>query len=197
MRSVTSRLSSQRHDVVADRNAVVLRTHAEMASIVAQLEALVARRNASSTPRHSGRRLGTLLTTRGYLVQSELDFALARQAATGERLGEIVVQLGLVAEHVVVELIAEQLRIDVLDISKVRIDVEAARRLAEPDARRLSAIPIREDADASLVVAVADPARPHLVTDLTHLLHVPIHVLATTRGTVDELIRRAYVVEES
>jgi hypothetical protein len=168
----------------------------ELNSIVAELEELVARRAASTKPRHSGRRLGALLLTRGYLVQSELDYALARQAATGRRLGEVVVELGLVPEHVVVELIAEQLRIDVLETARVVPEPNTGRLLTEADARRLGALPLRHS-DGWFSVAVADPTRPHLVVELAQLLHGPVRILATTHDVLEELIQRAYAPSAS
>jgi hypothetical protein len=163
----------------------------EHAEIVAALEALVARRIESSIPRHSGRLLGALLVHRGYLVQSDLEKALARQAETRQRLGEVVVELGFVREKVVVELVAEQLRIDVFDPHRFTADVDLARCLPEADARRLEAVPIRQ-VGASIHVAVADPTRPHLVTELIRLLHAPVRLYATTHDAIDDLISRGF-----
>jgi len=94
----------------------------ELDAIVTALEDLVARRSASTSPRHSGRLLGMLLVTRGYLVQSELEYALAWQERSGRRLGQVVVDLGLVREEEIVELLAEQHRLDVLDPAKIVIE---------------------------------------------------------------------------
>ena len=167
-------------------------THAEMCAVIAGLEACVAaRRPASTPPSHSGRLLGSLLVTRGYIVESELRFVLARQAAAGGRLGELVVELGLVQERAVVELLAEQFRIGVFDATRTSLEPAIACRLPEADARRLEAVPFREQA-ASIAVAVSDPTRPDLVTDLTQLLHSPVHLCLTTRMGIARLIDEAH-----
>jgi hypothetical protein len=164
----------------------------EMQRIVAALEALVSdRRESTAVARHSGRLLGDLLLARGYLVASELEFALARQAATGGRLGEIVVMLGFASEDVVVELLAEQYRIEVLDMMRVSLDPEVARLLPEPRAARLAAVPIRRT-DRGIAVAIADPAFPNLAKELTMLLQGPIVMYLTTPRVITRLLNQAF-----
>jgi hypothetical protein len=161
---------------------------AEMRQIVAALEGLVTeRRESQAVARHSGRLLGDLLIARGNLVAAELEYALARQAATGRRLGEIVVDLGLVPEAVVVELLAEQYRIEVLDVTRARLDREVALLLSEPRAFSLSAVPIRRTA-SGIAIAIADPARPNLIEELTQLLGGEIRLYLTTQAVVERLI---------
>ena len=163
-------------------------THAEMLAIVEELERLVARRKR---PRHSGRLLGSLLVTRGLLVESQLNDALAYQAANGGRLGEVVVELGLVREHAVVEILAEQLRIEVLDANRTSLDVQLGIHLAVGDAYRLRAVPYRL-VDGVIEVAVADPTLPDLLVQLTQLMQMPVRLFMATQSVVDELIRRMY-----
>jgi hypothetical protein len=163
-------------------------THAEMLAIAEELERLVARRRR---PRHSGRLLGSLLVTRGHLVESQLNDALAHQAANGGRLGEVVVELGLVPELAVVEILAEQLRIEVLDANRTSLDVQLGIHLAAGDARLLRAVPYRL-IDGVIEVAVADPTLPDLLVQLTQLIQMPVRLYMATQSVIDELIRRMY-----
>lgn len=165
---------------------------AEMSRIVDALEALVAnRRESSAIARHSGRLLGDLLIARGYMVAAELEYALKRQAATGGRLGEIVVSLGFVAEDVVVELLAEQYRIEVLDTTRVSLDRKVARLLQEPRAARLSAVPLRRTG-RGILIAIADPALPNLTEELTLLLGSAIELHLTTPRVLARLLYQAF-----
>jgi hypothetical protein len=163
-------------------------THAEMLAIVEELERLVERRKR---PRHSGRLLGGLLVTRGLMVESQLEFALAHQAQHGGRLGEVVVELGLVPEQAVVEILAEQLRIDVLDVNRTSIDLKLGVYLPAGDARHLRAVPYRS-VDGVIEVVVADPTVEDLLPQLTQLMHVPVRLVMTTKSVVDELLARMY-----
>ena len=172
--------ATTRTDLHADR-------HAEMLAIVKELERLVAARRGSTRPRHSGRLLGNLLVARGFVTTPDLDRALARQSVEGGRLGDIVVELGYISEHALLELLAEQVRIDVLDTSRGALDPEIGRSLPESEARRLAAVPLRR-VDTAIEVAVADPTRPDLVTQLTQLLLAPVCLYLTTPVVIDELI---------
>jgi hypothetical protein len=159
-------------------------------AVVSALEQLVAERR-STAPRHSGRLLGSLLVARGYLVSSELDIALARQQGTGLRLGEILIGLGLVEEHVVAELLAEQLKIDVFDPARMRALPEIGRRLPEQDCWRLQAIPLRARTSA-IEVVVVDPTRPNLIAELMGLLGTPVRLCVSTKTVVAGLIESAH-----
>src|SRR5579871_4522288 len=96
-----TRKNSASSRLLPTRNAAL----PEVRRIEDQLTQVVARASASSTPRHSGRLLGTLLVTRGYLVPGELEFVLKRQAETGQRLGDLLLELGLVDEQALMELV--------------------------------------------------------------------------------------------
>jgi hypothetical protein len=164
----------------------------EMQQIVSALEDLVAeRREAQAVARHSGRPLGDLLIARGFMVAAELEYALQLQTTAGGRLGEIVVELGLVPEDVVLELLAEQYRIEVLDRSRLSLDPSLAGLLSEARATRLSAVPMRRTA-TGIAIAIADPAFPSLVDELTFLARAPIHLYLTKPCEIRRLIDLVY-----
>ncbi len=164
---------------------------AEVRRIEAELAEVAERASASSVPRHSGRLLGTLLVTRGYLVQAELDYVLKRQTETGQRIGAVLLDLDLVDEQALIELVAEQLRLEVFDESRVPVNPRAARRLAEAEARGLHAVPIHDSA-SWVAVAVADPTQPDLVAQLVRRLGLPVRLYVATRATIADLTDRIY-----
>jgi hypothetical protein len=167
--------------------------------IAARLAALVESRRARpgtvagrvAGARHSGRLLGNLLLTRGFLVEPELNYALARQAATGAPLGEVLVELGFIGEHDLVELLAEQLRVEVVDLKRVECDRSVARRLPAYVARRLGALPLRR-AGERIDVVMADPTDDEAVGALTERLGSPLRLLLAPRADIDAAIDRLY-----
>jgi hypothetical protein len=161
--------------------------------------ARVARARADPAPtgpgvvgaRHSGRLLGNLLVTRGFIVEAELRYALARQATTGGPIGQILVDLGLITDRDLVELLAEQLRMHVIDLSRVEADRETLARLPKHDARRLAALPLRR-VDGHIDVAVADPSDEDSVNELMARLGAPLRLLLATRADIDAAVDRLY-----
>ncbi len=183
-------------------------TRQEEASLVAErLAALVEGRRAKPVPttgpppgpvvggvvgvRHSGRLLGNLLVTRGYIVETELNYALARQAGSSDPIGRILVDLGLITDRDLVELLAEQLRMQVVDLSRVDRDPTVLARLTKADARRRVALPLRS-VDGLIEVAVAEPTDDSGVAELMALLGAPMRLFLATRADIDAAIDRFY-----
>jgi len=141
--------------------------------------------------RHSGRLLGNLLLTRGFLVESELQYALSLQAQSGKPIGQILVDLGMITDRDLVELLAEQMRMNVIEPGRVVCDPEMLARLPQADARRLGALPIRF-AQGQIDVAIADPSDDKAISELTSMLGGRLRLFLATRAAIDDAIDRLY-----
>ena len=105
--------------------------------------------------------LGSLLTGGGYITESQLAEGLKEGAATGRRLGEVVVLRGWVSEDDVAKLLAEQWQLGYVDRASIFFDAEALTRLSRAQAQTLEALPTRIQ-DGHVVVAVAEPTEQRL-----------------------------------
>jgi hypothetical protein len=141
--------------------------------------------------RHSGRLLGNLLVTRGFIVEAELNYALTRQAGSGDPIGRILVDLGLITDRDLVELLAEQLRMEVVDLTRTACDPAVVALLPLAEARRRVALPLRR-VDGLIDVAVAEPTDDHAVTELMRMLRAPLRLFLATRADIDAAIDRLY-----
>jgi Type II secretion system (T2SS), protein E, N-terminal domain len=146
--------------------------------------------------RHSGRLLGNLLLTRAYIVESELDYALQRQASTGGALGEILVDLGLITERDLVHLLAEQLRMEVVDPARIEGDPAILALLPGSDARQRAALPWRR-IDEHIDVAMADPTDGDAVAELMRLLGGPLRLYLAPRADIEAAVDRLYERRDS
>ena len=103
------------------------------------------------------RQLGEFLIEKGLINRDQLRVALTEQKQKNERLGKILVRLGLVTESVLRDMLAEMLRVESIDLSKVVPDGDAIKMLPEDVARRFRLLPISFDPDNNaLTVAMAD-----------------------------------------
>jgi hypothetical protein len=141
--------------------------------------------------RHTGRLLGNLLLTRGFIVESELQYALSLQAQSGHLIGEILIELGLITEDDLVELLAEQRRMQVLDPVRVVCDPDLLARLPKADAHRLGALAFRV-ADGRIHVVIADPSNGNAIAELMNLLDGRLRLFLATRAAIDAAIDRVY-----
>jgi type IV pilus assembly protein PilB len=101
--------------------------------------------------------LGEVLVHKDLLTQAQLSEALLQQSESGKRIGTLLVELGLIDERDVVQALAEQLHLEMVDLGKVVPDPEALALLPETLARSLMAIPVRIHS-GQLEIAVADPS---------------------------------------
>jgi MshEN domain len=179
----------------------------EAVLVAERLSALLERKRAGATSaevvtavvigaRHTGRLLGNLLLTRAYLVEAELRFALERQATTGESLGEILVDLGLITERDLVHLLAEQLRMEVVDPTRIEGDPATLALLPKSEAQRRAALPFRR-VDEHIDVAMANPTDGEAVAELMRLLGGPLRLFLATRADIDAAVERIYGAGDS
>ena len=112
------------------------------------------------------RRFGELLVDRGRLTPEQLADALTARQDPRERLGQILVRLGLLDENEVVALLGEQFNLPVADAEKLsKAEPEAVRLVPEHLARQALVLALRRE-DGLLEVAVGDPLD---VVSLDHL----------------------------
>jgi hypothetical protein len=132
--------------------------------------------------------LGTLLIERGYIDQEQLDEALRRSAENGERLGEVIVKLGWASEDDLAKVLAEQWHLRYFERSAISFDGKALRRMSWEDASRLEALPIQENDEGGVVVAVAEPTDARLLA-LRELLGDRIDFVVVARGAIETGLR--------
>ena len=137
--------------------------------------------------------LGALLIREGLLTDDELDVALAQQRlSTSQRLGEILVERGVVTPAVIARLVAEQYELRYVELDERYVDASTVRLLSEELARTYSAVPIARHDDGSLEVAIADPTKVIYSDDLRAELGVPVTVLVASPDAIEALIATAY-----
>jgi type IV pilus assembly protein PilB len=139
-----------------------------------------------------GREIGALLVAAGALTTDELDAALLDQAASGQRLGEIVVERGWSTQRSVAQALAEQAGLEFLDLRTAALDPSAAGLLPEKFARRYSALPVLFLNDTTVLVAVADPTDIVSGDDLRLAIGLDVKLAVVERGDLEETIGHAY-----
>jgi hypothetical protein len=132
--------------------------------------------------------LGTLLIERGYIDQEKLDEALRVSAENGERLGEVIVRMGWATEDDLAKVLAEQWHLRYFERSAISFDGRALRRMSWEDASRLEALPIHENEDGAVVVAVAEPTDARLLA-LRELLGDRIDFVVVAKTAIETGLR--------
>lgn len=100
-------------------------------------------------------RLGELLIEAGLITEDQLQLALAEQKEKNIRLGEALIGLGFVSQEAINDLLCQQLNIDYIDLRKIEIDDSVARMVDEKLVRKYMVMPFAIDDRQSNVIKVA------------------------------------------
>jgi hypothetical protein len=135
--------------------------------------------------------LGTLIFRAGLLPAETIENALEEGVKTGRRLGEILIERGLLQEEDLTRLLAGQKGLPFVNLRTEPIDPEATRLLSEDQARLFSALPIRFEEGLPLV-AVADPTNDVLNRNIREALGQDVRFVVAGRTDLNEVIGEAY-----
>lgn len=130
-------------------------------------------------------RLGDLLVEHQVISAEQLQQALTEQKKYGRKLGQTLVDLGHIGESELLNFLAQQLNVPVVDLRHYQFDPEIVRKLPETHARRFRAI-VLEDKNSEYLIGMADPTDIFAYDEISKHLHKPIK-LAVVREA--ELVR--------
>ena len=135
-------------------------------------------------------RIGDLLVESGEINEDQLKEALREQKQSGQRLGRTLIDLGFVTEQRMLEVLARQLHIPLIDLRHYHYDAETVRRLPEQHARRFRAI-LLADNDKALV-GFADPTDLFAQDEITQLLGKPVEAAVVREADLLEVFDQVY-----
>jgi type II secretory ATPase GspE/PulE/Tfp pilus assembly ATPase PilB-like protein len=101
--------------------------------------------------------LGEVLVSEGLTTEAEIHVALSQQKQQkGKRLGEVLVELGMVDESAIARVLANRLGLPFIDLDSTDIESDALTEIPARVIREHQVFPIRVDTE-SLTVAMGDP----------------------------------------
>ncbi len=137
--------------------------------------------------------LGQLLIRHGLVSQDQVEEALARQAESNARLGDILVQAKLVPEREMTRMLGEQLGVPVADLRRTHSDEDALTLIPEAYALKHLVLPLRVNGNV-LDVATADPFDLPLMAELRVMTRREVQAAIASRSELQEAIRQRYRV---
>ncbi len=136
-------------------------------------------------------RLGDLLVRHGIITEEQLRDALKAQKRSGRKLGATLIELGYLTEQRLLEFLARQLQIPLLDLSKLRVDPEVARKIPEAMARRHRVL-LLEEGDSEPLLAMADPTDLFAQDEVARLLRRRVRQAVVRESQLLEALDRLY-----
>lgn len=146
--------------------------------------------NYDDTPRKP---LGEILVDEGILTPEQLQGALDTQRESGEPLGTVLKDLGLVNDQEILLALGRQVGMDIVDLPSMEIAPEITGRLSPMMAEVYRIIPIDwEEEENTLVVAMADPLNVHVLDDLRFMLNCKIRGAVSDENSVRDALAKYY-----
>jgi len=136
-------------------------------------------------------RLGEILIARGKLDAAGVERALRLQQETGERLGTLLVTLGLCAQRDVSEALATQLDLPLLDAAGYPEFPILEERVSPRFLREARALPVRED-EHELALAMADPTDEYTIDAFRMVTGRGVRALVAIPSELDAALERLY-----
>ncbi len=136
-------------------------------------------------------RLGETLLRDGLLSREQLAQALVEQKATKQRLGYVLVKLGLVPELEITKVLARQYRMPAVDLSRFEVDPKILKLVPAEMATKGMVLPLKREG-RTLTVAMADPSDHGLLEDLKFITRFDLFPVIAGEYTLRALIEKHY-----
>jgi type IV pilus assembly protein PilB len=133
-----------------------------------------------------------LLVSMGLTTQEAASAALAKNPTSSQQLAALLVEARRLDEGKLADLLAQQLGLQVVDLSRWVPDKAAITLVAERVARRLVAVPIRAD-ESAVDVAAAHPV-PDVGWELEQAIGRPVRLHVAPASDIRRIIDTSYRV---
>ncbi len=135
--------------------------------------------------------LGRILVARNELDPDDLERALREHYQTGERLGQVLIKMGLATEETILKALAQQLGMTYVRLSDMSIPREVIQRVPAKIVTHYHLMPLSQS-DGVFRVAVSDPLDMHTLDDLRLVLASDVEPVIATRDEIEKAIKRYY-----
>jgi len=137
----------------------------------------------------SPKRIGEILIKKGVITEAQLHDALKEQKTSSGFLGAILVSKGWVSKNDVLEALAEQFGIPLVDLKKEHIDMELARRFSSSLIVDHKCFPVRQD-EETITVAIVNPLNAVAISKIEEEAKPrKVNLVLVTEEDIDEAIK--------
>jgi type IV pilus assembly protein PilB len=137
------------------------------------------------------KRLGDLLVEARKISKEQLEQVLVRQRTSGKRIGELLIDDGIITEDDILDVLEVQLQMPRIHLDSASVDLDAAKSIPESLASRYNLIPIAYDKN-SIKVVMSDPLNIFAVDDVKIATGYEVDILIATNKEIKRAIDKYY-----
>ena len=136
-------------------------------------------------------RIGDKLVESGYITNEQLERALSLQRGTGKRVGEILIEQGLINAETLTSVLTDLLNIESINLTPSMIDQSATSLIPENICKRYQVFPFKLE-NNKLHVAMSDPQDRVAIQDLRRISGKEILAYICSIGEINQAIDNCY-----
>jgi type IV pilus assembly protein PilB len=140
-------------------------------------------------------RIGELLVDAKVITQAQLDEALASPRHEGQKIGQVLVELGMVNEDQLTQTLSHQLSVPWVSLYHIDFSRELLNRVPRDVAEKFCAVPIflrTEKKKATLYVAMDDPTNEQALVEIAAAASLPVKPMIASPSHIRSAIRVYY-----
>lgn len=143
-------------------------------------------------------RLGDLLVESNLITPSQLETILIKQKRSGKKLGEILVDDGILSEEDIAQALSHQLELPVVDLNEIQIDERILNMVSVNVLKKNVMIPyaFKESNKSVLKVAMANPLDIYAMEDIFIITNYQVEPVIATPRSILLAIDKYYGQEE-
>ncbi|HBE44205.1 MAG TPA: type II secretion system protein GspE [Deltaproteobacteria bacterium] len=146
------------------------------------------------------KRLGEILLEAKKLREEDLSKALNEQKKYGEKLGKVIVRLGLLSEKEIIDTISRQLGIPIVNIDDIEIPKDVIQLFNVDIAKNYMVIPFEKRFNV-LRIAMVDPLDIDAMDEIARIVKMETEPCIITEGQLKRALEKYYgiktIVEET
>ena len=142
-------------------------------------------------------RLGDLLVKEKVITSEQLEQAVKTQKDGGgkERLGSVLVRLGMLNDEDVTNFLSRQYGVPAINLQYFEIDPAVVKLIPQETAKRYQILPLSRVGSA-LTIAMVDPTNVFAMDDIKFMTGFNIEPVVASEAAIMEGIEKAYVVDK-
>jgi type IV pilus assembly protein PilB len=136
-------------------------------------------------------KLGEMLLKANLVTPQQLEEALQKQKATGEKLGYNLVKMGFVSEEDITAILSQQYGVPAINLHKFDVDAGVVKLIPQDVARKYEILPVSRSG-ATLTIAMSDPTNVFAMDDIKFMTGYNVEPVVASEVAIREAIDKHY-----
>jgi type IV pilus assembly protein PilB len=135
----------------------------------------------------STRLIGQVVVELGFAKVEDVERAVMHARESGRLTGRVLIEDGVLTPQQLARVLAERFGIERVDLAVFKIETDLARLVDPSFVRRYDAIPVGQDDDGQLLLAMADPANMLAIDDVTMITGMAVRPVVAAYDDIHRL----------